>query len=140
VRPALVLIAVTQALENGEESVNHMEQIAMDIGALLTSQLSKTNLMALDYRSIAVSSNIHPSGLTPSSMATATVDQLLRHAHVVITTRPRTAPRQRWCGRVVEFVRKRALALGRYDYECMPTAVGVNACGGLEGERRLSLG
>jgi DNA replication protein DnaC len=43
---------------------------------------------AYEKRSIAISSNIHPSGfdeLMPKSMATATVDRLLHHAHVPIT-------------------------------------------------------
>ena len=41
-----------------------------------------------ETRSIAISSNIHPSGfdeLMPKSIATATVDRLLHHAHVLIT-------------------------------------------------------
>ena len=43
---------------------------------------------AYEKRSIAISSNIHPSGfdeLMPKSLATATVDRLLHHAHVLIT-------------------------------------------------------
>ena len=43
---------------------------------------------AYEKRSIAISSNIHPSGfdeLMPKSIATATVDRLLHHAHVIIT-------------------------------------------------------
>ena len=43
---------------------------------------------AYEKRSIAISSNIHPSGfdeLMPKTMATATVDRLLHHAHVLIT-------------------------------------------------------
>ena len=43
---------------------------------------------AYEKRSIAISSNVHPSGfdeLMPKSMATATVDRLLHHAHVLIT-------------------------------------------------------
>jgi len=41
-----------------------------------------------EKRSIAISSNIHPSGfdeLMPKTTATATVDRLLHHAHVIIT-------------------------------------------------------
>ncbi|MGH2869431.1 MAG: IS21-like element helper ATPase IstB [Solirubrobacteraceae bacterium] len=44
--------------------------------------------VAYEKRSIAISSNIHPSGfdeLMPKSLATATVDRLLHHAHVLIT-------------------------------------------------------
>ena len=43
---------------------------------------------AYEKRSIATSSNIHPSGfdeLMPKTLATATVDRLLHHAHVIIT-------------------------------------------------------
>jgi DNA replication protein DnaC len=45
---------------------------------------------AYEKRSIAISSNIHPSGfdeLMPKTMATAiaTVDRLLHHAHILIT-------------------------------------------------------
>ena len=44
---------------------------------------------AYERRSIAVSSNLHPSGfdeLMPKTLATATVDRLLHHAHVCQTT------------------------------------------------------
>lgn len=43
---------------------------------------------AYERRSIGVSSNLHPSGfdqLMPKTLATATVDRLLHHAHVVVT-------------------------------------------------------
>ena len=43
---------------------------------------------AYERRSVALSSNIHPSGfdeLMPKTIATATVERLLHHAHVVIT-------------------------------------------------------
>ena len=43
---------------------------------------------AYEKRSIAISSNIHPSGfdeLMPKTLATATVDRLLHHAHVLDT-------------------------------------------------------
>ena len=43
---------------------------------------------AYEKRSIAVSSNLHPAGfdeLMPKTLATATVDRLLHHAHVLIT-------------------------------------------------------
>lgn len=43
---------------------------------------------AYEKRSIAISSNIHPAGfdeLMPKTLATATVDRLLHHAHVLIT-------------------------------------------------------
>ena len=43
---------------------------------------------AYERRSIAVTSNIHPSGfdaIMPKTLATAAVDRLLHHAHVIIT-------------------------------------------------------
>jgi len=43
---------------------------------------------AYERRSIAVTSNLHPSGfdtIMPKSLATATVDRLLHHAHIVLT-------------------------------------------------------
>lgn len=43
---------------------------------------------AYERRSLAISSNLHPSGfdqLMPKTLATATVDRLLHHAHVVVT-------------------------------------------------------
>jgi DNA replication protein DnaC len=43
---------------------------------------------AYERRSVAVTSNIHPSGfdqLMPKTLATATVDRLLHHAHLVLT-------------------------------------------------------
>ncbi|MER6273578.1 ATP-binding protein [Streptomyces sp900105755] len=43
---------------------------------------------AYERRSLAVSSNLHPSGfdeIIPKTLATATVDRLLHHAHVVVT-------------------------------------------------------
>lgn len=43
---------------------------------------------AYERRSVAVTSNLHPSGfdtIMPKTLATATVDRLLHHAHLVIT-------------------------------------------------------
>lgn len=43
---------------------------------------------AYETRSVAVSSNLHPAGfdeLMPKTLATATVDRLLHHAHVCVT-------------------------------------------------------
>ncbi len=40
---------------------------------------------AYERRSLAVTSNIHPDGFMPKTLATATVDRLLHHAHVVLT-------------------------------------------------------
>ena len=43
---------------------------------------------AYERRSVAVTSNLHPSGfdtIMPKTLATATVDRLLHHAHVIVT-------------------------------------------------------
>ena len=43
---------------------------------------------AYERRSVAVTSNIHPSGfdtIMPKTLATATVDRLMHHAHLVVT-------------------------------------------------------
>ena len=43
---------------------------------------------AYETRSIALSSNLHPAGfdeLMPKAIANAAVDQLLHHAHLVLT-------------------------------------------------------
>ena len=43
---------------------------------------------AYERRSVAVSSNLHPSGfdeIMPKTLATATVDRLLHHAHICLT-------------------------------------------------------
>jgi DNA replication protein DnaC len=43
---------------------------------------------AYEKRSIALTSNIHPAGfdeLMPKTLAAATVDRLLHHAHVLLT-------------------------------------------------------
>jgi len=42
---------------------------------------------AYERRSLAISSNLHPSGfdeIMPKTLATATVDRLLHHAHIVV--------------------------------------------------------
>jgi hypothetical protein len=43
---------------------------------------------AYERRSVAISSNLHPAGfdeLMPKTLATATVDRLLHHAHLCMT-------------------------------------------------------
>ncbi len=43
---------------------------------------------AYERRSVIVTSNLHPSGfdsIMPKTLATAAVDRLLHHAHVVLT-------------------------------------------------------
>lgn len=64
-----------------------------DIGLLPVSADAAEALFRLvdaayEKRSLALSSNIHPSGfdeLMPTTLAAATVDRLLHHAHVVVT-------------------------------------------------------
>lgn len=65
-----------------------------DIGLLPVAQDAAEGLYRLvdaayEKRAIAVSSNLHPSGfdeLMPKTLATATVDRLLHHAHVCQTS------------------------------------------------------
>jgi DNA replication protein DnaC len=64
-----------------------------DIGLLPVSEdtaevLYRVVDAAYERRSLAISSNLHPSGfdeLMPKTIANATVDRLLHHAHVVLT-------------------------------------------------------
>jgi DNA replication protein DnaC len=64
-----------------------------DIGMLPAGQAAAEALYRLidaayERRSVAVTSNLHPSGfdtIMPRTLATATVDRLLHHAHIVIT-------------------------------------------------------
>ncbi|MGH3499324.1 MAG: IS21-like element helper ATPase IstB [Nocardioidaceae bacterium] len=64
-----------------------------DIGMLPVSDDAAEGFYRLvdtcyEIRSLAVSSNLHPSGfdeLMPKTLATATVDRLLHHAHVCVT-------------------------------------------------------
>ena len=65
-----------------------------DIGLLPVSLDAAEGLYRLvdaayERRSVAVSSNLHPSGfdeLMPKTLASATVDRLMHHAHVCVTT------------------------------------------------------
>ena len=65
-----------------------------DVGLLPVAQDAAEGLYRLvdaayEKRSVAVSSNLHPSAfdeLMPKTLATATVDRLLHHAHVCQTT------------------------------------------------------
>lgn len=65
-----------------------------DIGLLPVSDDAAEGLYRLvdaayEKRSIAISSNLHPSGfdqLMPKTVATATVDRLLHHAHLIETS------------------------------------------------------
>ncbi len=65
-----------------------------DIGLLPVSPDAAEGLyrvvdVAYERRSVAVSSNLHPAGfdeLMPKTLATATVDRLLHHAHLCVTS------------------------------------------------------
>jgi hypothetical protein len=67
--------------------------IADDIGLLPVSPDAAEGFYRLvdaayERRSVAVSSNLHPSGfdeIMPKTLATATVDRLMHHAHIVVT-------------------------------------------------------
>jgi DNA replication protein DnaC len=64
-----------------------------DIGQLPTGQDAAEAFYrvidaAYERRSVAVTSNLHPSGfdtIMPKGFATATVDRLMHHAHIVVT-------------------------------------------------------
>ena len=70
--------------------------IVDDIGILPAGQDSAEAFYRLadaayEKRSVAVTSNLHPSGfdtIMPKGLATATVDRLLHHAHVIATDGP----------------------------------------------------
>ncbi len=67
--------------------------IVDDVGMLPVSSEAAEALFrvvdaAYERRSLALTSNIHPSGfdeLMPKALAAATVDRLLHHAHVIVT-------------------------------------------------------
>ncbi|MDJ1371357.1 IS21-like element helper ATPase IstB [Gulosibacter molinativorax] len=61
----------------------------LEVGADAAEGLYRLVDAAYEKRSIAISSNLHPAGfdeLMPKTLATATVDRLLHHAHVCQTT------------------------------------------------------
>ncbi|MCZ2404080.1 ATP-binding protein [Paenarthrobacter sp. Z7-10] len=61
----------------------------LEVGADAAEGLYRLVDAAYEKRSIAVSSNLHPAGfdaLMPKTLATATVDRLLHHAHVCQTS------------------------------------------------------
>jgi DNA replication protein DnaC len=62
--------------------------VAKTIGQTAAEAFYRVVDAAYERRSIAVTSNLHPSGfdtIMPKTLATATVDRLLHHAHVVLT-------------------------------------------------------
>ena len=80
-----------------------------DIGLLPVSQDAAEGLYRLvdaayEKRSVAISSNLHPAAfdeLMPKTLATATVDRLLHHAHVCQTTGESVRQAQALAGRGV---------------------------------------
>ena len=61
----------------------------LEVGADAAEGLYRLVDAAYEKRSIAISSNLHPAGfdeLMPKTLATATVDRLLHHAHVCQTS------------------------------------------------------
>jgi len=81
-----------------------------DIGLLPVAQDAAEGLYRLvdaayEKRSVAVSSNLHPAAfdeLMPKTLATATVDRLLHHAHVCQTTGDSVRLTQALAGRGVQ--------------------------------------
>jgi DNA replication protein DnaC len=67
--------------------------IVDDVGILPAGQAEAEALYRIadapcEKRSIAITSNIHPSGfdtIMPKALASSTVDRLLHHAHITIT-------------------------------------------------------
>ena len=60
----------------------------LPVGTETAEALYRVVDAAYERRSVALSSNLHPSGfdeLMPKTIANATVDRLLHHAHVVLT-------------------------------------------------------
>ena len=61
----------------------------LSVGADAAEGLYRLVDAAYEKRSIALSSNLHPAGfdeLMPKTLATATVDRLLHHAHICQTS------------------------------------------------------
>jgi DNA replication protein DnaC len=62
--------------------------VARTVGQDAAEAFYRITDAAYERRSVAVTSNIHPSGfdtIMPKTLATATVDRLLHHAHLVLT-------------------------------------------------------
>ena len=87
--------APTQAALRTLEWIARRENLVVvdDIGLLAVGPDAAEGLYRLvdaayERRSVALSSNLHPSGfdeIMPKTLATATVDRLLHHAHICIT-------------------------------------------------------
>ncbi len=93
-----VLVSRHRADDSVNKAINRVlrADVVMvdDVGLLPVAQDAAEGLYRLvdaayEKRSVAVSSNLHPSAfdeLMPKTLATATVDRLLHHAHVCQTT------------------------------------------------------
>lgn len=98
----------------------------LPVGADAAEGLYRLVDAAYEKRSIAVSSNLHPAGfdeLMPKTLATATVDRLLHHAHVSDQRRqrpPHPSPhRQR--GEPLELTTRSPVAtLGQFPWRPPP--------------------
>ena len=72
---------------------------------------------AYEKRSLAISSNLHPSGfdeIMPKTIAGATVDRLLHHAHLCVTEGAQTVLARQWPGSAWPFWGCRLRWLGRW--------------------------
>ena len=82
---------------------------------------------AYERRSVAISSNIHPAGfdeLMPKTLATATVDRLLHHAHLCVTSGESVRLAQATSGAGVKtLVQKEASLSSRPQRLRVPSAV-----------------
>jgi DNA replication protein DnaC len=80
-------LAITRILRADLMVVDDIGLLA--VGADAAEGLYRLTDAAYEKRSIAISSNLHPAGfdeLMPKTLATATVDRLLHHAHLCQTT------------------------------------------------------
>ena len=89
------LLAIDNLPKGNQRRVLRADVVMVDdVGLLPVAQDAAEGLYRLvdaayEKRSIAVSSNLHPAGfdeLMPKTLATATVDRLLHHAHVCQTS------------------------------------------------------
>ena len=78
--------AITRILRSDLVMVDDIGLLA--VGADAAEGLYRLVDAAYERRSLIVTSNLHPSGfdtIMPKTLATATVDRLLHHAHLVLT-------------------------------------------------------
>ncbi|WP_441295096.1 ATP-binding protein [Kocuria sp. UCD-OTCP] len=85
--------AAAEAFYRLVDATYERRSLADDIGMLPSGQAAAEAFYRLvdatyERRSLAVTSNIHPAGfdtIMPKTLATAAVDRLLHHAHVILT-------------------------------------------------------